>query len=94
LNSGVEVEFFGRATLFSAAAARVWQHTQTAVVPAFVLQLDPGQYGCYAYPPIEMTPDHTLEQNSQCVADVFQGIIREFPDQWFNFVPIWNHESL
>jgi KDO2-lipid IV(A) lauroyltransferase len=91
LNSGIEVEFFGRATLFSAAAARVWQHTQAAVIPAFVLQLEPGQYGCYAYPPIEMTAGQTLEQNSQRVADVFQAIIREFPEQWFNFVPIWNH---
>ncbi|MBV8376053.1 MAG: lysophospholipid acyltransferase family protein [Verrucomicrobia bacterium] len=94
LNSGVEVAFFGRRTLFSASAARVWQYTQAAVIPAFVLQLDVGQYGCYAHPPIAMTPGHTLEQNSQCVADVFQGIIREFPEQWFNFVPIWNHESL
>jgi lauroyl/myristoyl acyltransferase len=54
------------------------------------LQLEPGQYGCYAYPPIEMTANQTLEQNSQRVADVFQAIIREFPEQWFNFVPIWN----
>jgi Kdo2-lipid IVA lauroyltransferase/acyltransferase len=91
LNSGIEVQFFGRPTLFSAAAARVWQHTQACVIPAFVLQLEPGQYGCYAYPPIDMGADRTLEQNSQCVADVFQAIIREFPEQWFNFVPIWNH---
>ncbi len=91
LNSGIGVQFFGRPTLFSAAAARVWQHTQAAVIPAFVLQLEPGQYGCYAYPPIAMTAEQTLEKNSQCVADVFQAIIREFPEQWFNFVPIWNH---
>jgi Kdo2-lipid IVA lauroyltransferase/acyltransferase len=91
LNSGIEVQFFGRPTLFSAAAARVWQHTQASVIPAFVLQLEPGQYGCYAYPPIGMSADCTLEQNSQRVADVFQAIIREFPEQWFNFVPIWNH---
>jgi lauroyl/myristoyl acyltransferase len=89
-NSGIEVQFFGRPTLFSAAAARVWQHTQAAVIPAFVLQLEPGRYGCYAYPTIDMTADQTLEQNSQRVADVFQAIIREFPEQWFNFVPIWN----
>ena len=89
-NSGIEVQFFGRPTLFSAAAARVWQYTQAAVIPAFVLQLEPGQYGCYAYPTIDMTVDQTLEQNSQRVADVFQAIIREFPEQWFNFVPIWN----
>jgi Kdo2-lipid IVA lauroyltransferase/acyltransferase len=91
LNSGIEVQFFERPTLFSAAAARVWQHTQASVIPAFVLQLEPGQYGCYACPPIDMTADQTLEQNSQRVAHVFQAIIREFPEQWFNFVPIWNH---
>ena len=93
LNSGIEVQFFGRPTLFSAAAARVWQHTQAAVIPAFVLQLEPGQYGCYAYPTIDMTADQTLEQNSQRIADVFQAVVREFPEQWFNFVPIWNSLS-
>jgi lauroyl/myristoyl acyltransferase len=37
-----------------------------------------------------MTTEPGPEENSQRVADVFQAIIREFPDQWFNFVPIWN----
>jgi lauroyl/myristoyl acyltransferase len=89
LNSGVEVKFFDQPTLFSAAAARIWQHTDATIIPAFVLQLQPGRYGCYAYPPIEMTTEPGPEENSQRVAEVFQAIIREFPDQWFNFVPIW-----
>jgi lauroyl/myristoyl acyltransferase len=89
LNSGVEVRFFGKPTLFSAAAARIWQHTSATVIPAFVLQLQPGRYGCYAYPPVEMDSTVTTENNTQRVADVFETIIREFPDQWFNFVPIW-----
>ena len=90
LNSGVQVRFFDHPTLFSAAAAHIWQHTQASVIPAFVLQLQPGQYGCYAYPPIDMAAGQTVEENSQLIANVFQAIIREFPDQWFNFVPIWN----
>ncbi len=89
LNSGVEVRFFERLTSFSAAAAHLWYHTRATVIPAFVLQLEPGSYGCYAYPPIEMHPDRSASENSQLVADVFQTIIREFPDQWFNFVPVW-----
>src|SRR5246500_3979236 len=89
LNSGVEVKFFDQPTLFSAAAARIWQDTDATIIPAFVLQLQPGRYGCYAYPPIEMTTEPGPEENSQRVAEVFQAIIREFPDQWFNFVPIW-----
>jgi lauroyl/myristoyl acyltransferase len=90
LNSGVQVQFFERPTLFSAAAARIWQHTQASVIPAFVLQLESGQYGCYAYPPIDMTASRTVEENSQRIAEVFQAIIREYPEQWFNFVPIWS----
>jgi len=90
LNSGVQVRFFEHPTLFSVAAAHLWQHTQASVIPAFVLQLEPGQYGCYAYPPIDMAAAQTVEENSQLIANVFQAIIREFPEQWFNFVPIWN----
>jgi KDO2-lipid IV(A) lauroyltransferase len=89
LNSGVEVRFFGRPTLFSAAAARIWQHTGATIIPAFVLQLQPGRYGCYAYPSIEMDSGASTESNTQRVADVFEAIVREFPDQWYNFVPIW-----
>jgi lauroyl/myristoyl acyltransferase len=91
LNSGVAVRFFERSTLFSSAAARIWQYTQTTVIPAFVIQLRPERYGCYAYPPIDMTPDGALQENSQRIANVFQAVIREFPEQWYNFVPIWHH---
>jgi Kdo2-lipid IVA lauroyltransferase/acyltransferase len=90
MSSGVEVKFFGRPTLFSAAAVRIWQHTQASIIPAFVLQLERGQYGCYAYPPIEMSANRSVEENSQRIADVFQAIVREYPEQWFNFVPIWH----
>jgi lauroyl/myristoyl acyltransferase len=91
LNSGVPVKFFERSTFFSSAAARIWQYTQTPVIPAFVVQLRPGQYGCYAYPPIDMARERTVEENSQRIANVFQAVIREFPEQWYNFVPIWHH---
>jgi KDO2-lipid IV(A) lauroyltransferase len=91
LNSGVPVNFFGRSTLFSSAAARIWQYTQATVIPAFVVQLRPLRYGCYAYPPIDMAVDRTVEENSQLIANVFEAVIREFPEQWYNFVPIWHH---
>jgi lauroyl/myristoyl acyltransferase len=31
----------------------------------------------------------STEINTQRVAGVFEAIVREFPDQWYNFVPIW-----
>jgi lauroyl/myristoyl acyltransferase len=91
VNSGVSVKFFERSTLFSSAAARIWQYTQASVIPAFVIQLRPARYGCYAYPPIDMAACRTVEENSQRIADVFEALIRQFPEQWYNFVPIWHH---
>lgn len=91
LNSGVPVRFFERTTLFSAAAAKIAESTKASVIPAFVLQLEPGRYGCYAYPAIDMAGDLTIDAKSQRIANVFETIIREYPDQWFNFVPIWRH---
>ncbi|MBV8898718.1 MAG: lysophospholipid acyltransferase family protein [Verrucomicrobia bacterium] len=93
LRSGVPVRFFGRQTLFSAAAATIWQHTGAAIVPAFVLELSPGRYGCYAYPAVEMRGQTTLQENTQEIATVFQGIFRRYPEQWFNFVPVWQFQA-
>jgi KDO2-lipid IV(A) lauroyltransferase len=90
MNSAVGVRFFDRSTRFSSAAARISQITQASVMPAFVLQLERGKYGCYAYPEIEMPAIDSIEENSQRIANVFQSIVREFPEQWFNFVPIWH----
>jgi len=91
LSSGVPVKFFERSTLFSSAAARIWQYTQASVIPAFVIQLRPARYGCYAYSPIDMAAGRTVEENSQRIANVFEALIRQFPEQWYNFVPIWHH---
>lgn len=91
MNSGVNIRFFDRRARFSLAAARISQVTQATVMPAFVLQLEYGKYGCYAYPPIDMPANETLEENSQRIVNVFQSIIQEFPEQWFNFVSIWPH---
>jgi len=86
-----EVKFFDQPTLFSAAAARIWHKhrcdyhsgicsaASTGTIRMLRLSSDRDDHGTGP------------EENSQRVADVFQAIIREFPDQWFNFVPIWKH---
>ncbi|MGB8352960.1 MAG: lysophospholipid acyltransferase family protein [Chthoniobacteraceae bacterium] len=91
--SGTPVRFFGHDTLFSTAPALLWQHTDAAVLPAFVLQNKKGRYLSFADPaiPMERHDDRkeTLAKNTQLVATAFEAIIREHPEQWFNYVPIW-----
>ena len=38
-------------------------------------------------------PHVTLPANTQRIATVFEGIIRRYPDQWFNYVPIWKEKA-
>jgi KDO2-lipid IV(A) lauroyltransferase len=91
--SGTPVRFFGRETLFSTAPALLWQHTGATVLPAFVLQNAKGRYLSFADAAIPMErhedQQEAIANNTQLVATAFEAIIREHPEQWFNYVPIW-----
>jgi len=91
--SGMPVQFCGRPSEFSCAPALLWQHTDAAVVPAFVLQERGGQYISFADAPLEFAhgPESraALKENTQRLATQFETVIRKHPEQWFNYVPIW-----
>lgn len=95
--TGVPVTFCDRTTEFSTAPALLWQHTNAAVIPAFVLTDSSARYIAFAEPPLEFTrgPDPHLDlvRNTQLLASHFEQIIRQRPDQWFNYVPIWPADS-
>lgn len=95
--SGAPVQFFGHTTEFSTAPALLAQHTGAAVLPAFVLRDGQGGYLSTAGPIIPMdAPDDrrtALATNTQRIATVFESIIREHPDQWFNYTPVWRRET-
>lgn len=91
--TGVTVEFCDRQMEFSTAPALLWQHTNAAVIPAFVLGDSAGRYTAFAEAPLDFTrgPDPHLDliRNTQLLASHFEHVIRQHPDQWFNFIPIW-----
>jgi KDO2-lipid IV(A) lauroyltransferase len=95
--SGTAVTFFGQLTKFSTAPALLWQHTNAAVVPAFVLQSADGRYVSCADPMLAFAPHADsragIASNTQQLATHFETIIRQHPEQWFNYVPIWNPSS-
>jgi KDO2-lipid IV(A) lauroyltransferase len=89
--SGTPVRFFGRETSFSTAPALLHQHTGATVLPVFVLRTEGGRYFSRACAPVEMKPgEDCIGENTQRIASVFEETIRQHPDQWFNFLPIWN----
>ncbi len=94
VNSGTPITFFGRPTMFSSAAALLWQYTGAPVLPAFVLQNRDGKYLSIIESPVPMEKasdaETSLAKNAQTMASIFETIIRDYPEQWFNYVPIWN----
>ncbi|MEO8352130.1 MAG: lysophospholipid acyltransferase family protein [Chthoniobacteraceae bacterium] len=92
--TGTSVDFFGQRAEFSHAPAMLWQHTDAAVVPAFVLRSASGRYISFADPilSLERTPDprESICANTQRLARHFESIIHQHPEQWFNYVPTWS----
>jgi len=85
--SGMPVRFFGHETLFSSAPALLWKHTGATVLPAFVLQSERHRYLSFADAPVSMEGGDAA--STQRIATAFEGIIREHPEQWYNYVRIW-----
>ena len=97
-DNAVPVQMFGRTTQFSPAASLLWQHTGATILPAFVFAQPCGKYSSRAYPPIEMrhaaTPAESHHANTQRIADFFASLLQIYPDQWYNFVPVWTPPAL
>jgi KDO2-lipid IV(A) lauroyltransferase len=91
--SGMPVNFFGAPTEFSTAPALLAHHAGATVLPAFVLFNGRRRYVSLAAPIIPMSTGGraraTLAENTQRIAGVFERYVREQPEQWFNYVPIW-----
>ena len=91
--SGMPVQQFGQATQFSTAAAMLAHHTGATVLPAFVLRRPDSRYKAVAGEPIPMDEGplrETLQANVQRIADLFASLIRQHPEQWFNYVPLFS----
>ncbi len=91
--TGMPVRQFGRETQFSTAAATLAHHTGASIVPAFVLRQPNSLYQATAFPAIEQNAGdlrETLPRNVQKIATLFESIIRQYPEQWFNYVPVFS----
>jgi KDO2-lipid IV(A) lauroyltransferase len=95
--SGECVDLFGHKTEFSTAPALLAYHTGASVLPAFVVHDGEGGYRTMAEAPIPMENGADLRAaltlNTQRIASVFEGVIRRHPEQWFNYVPLFNESE-
>lgn len=91
--SGIPVTMFGRTTRLPAGPAVIAMRAGVPLIPGVTWQLPDGRWYGRAYPPISTGNEPETPQQiaavMQRLADVFEQILREHPEQWHCFAPYW-----
>ncbi len=90
---GVVVEFFGARTTIPAGPASLALKTGAALMPGFVVRRPDNTYYGQINPAIEFEPTgdrgRDIQALSQALMHALEGIVRQYPDQWYMFRPMW-----
>lgn len=88
---GVFVNFFGRPTYTPVGAVQLAMKLGVDIVPAFMYLQPDLTYRIECGPPIVVSQTGNLEEDifntTQHCSDVYENIIRRFPEQW-----VWMHK--
>jgi len=93
-DGGVAVSFFGRATRVPSGAATLALRTGALVLPAALVHAPNGAgYIGYLGAPLASAGAGRSAQDVQALAQQImtwlEAVIREYPDQWYMFRPMW-----
>ncbi len=91
--SAVEVELFGRPFAASIAAAELARASGCAVLPVVIVK-DSGSYTAQILPEVSFDRASLGDRErrrafTQEILRAFEPSLRQHPDQWYHFVPIW-----
>lgn len=90
--SDVPVRFPGGTTRFSTGILLLAAHGGHPVIPALMARGADGSYHSRVFAPLEIrergSREETLRFYSQQLADIFLPVLREHPEQWYQFVPL------
>ena len=93
VGDGIEVPFFGRPTKVPPGAAVLALRSGATIMPCTVFHDVRGNYRAVFGPPIRATRQGTLREDVHRITaeliTVFEGFIRQAPEQWHVFQPIW-----
>ena len=87
---GVPVRFFGRRAIVPGGPAAIALTTGAAVITAAPYASSPGHYHVHLDPPLSWPATETKEGLMQRVIARFEEFIRERPDQWYAFRPMFD----
>ena len=90
---GVPVSFFGLRAIVPGGPAAIALKTGAPLMPATQFRTAPGRYDIHLEPPLVLHDGETKEQVMQRVVGRFEDFIRQRPDQWYAFRPMFRAEE-
>lgn len=84
--NSIGVNFFGKAAHFPGGPLVLARVTGASILPGFIVK-DGNGYRVIIEKPI-IIENEDAEQYAQDIITLFENRIREYPDQWYNFVEI------
>jgi len=88
---GVGVRFFGRRAVVPGGPAAIALKTGAPLMPACQYATTPGHHHIHLDAPLTWAPGETKEGLMQRVVSRFEDFIKERPDQWYAFRPMFTH---
>jgi len=86
---GVEVTFFGRRAVVPGGPAALAIKTGAALMPACQYAVAPSRHHIHLEPALAVGPEDTKESLMQRIVARFETFIRERPEQWYAFRPMF-----
>jgi len=90
---GVDVSFFGRRAVVPAGAAALALKTGATLMPRYQYMPSPGRHHIHLEAALSWPEGETKENLMQRVVNRFETYIRERPDQWYAFRPMFKELS-
>jgi KDO2-lipid IV(A) lauroyltransferase len=96
LTRGVAVRFFGRQTAVPGGPAALALKTGATILPVYMFRQPDRSFESVIFPPIEAVNTGDRDRDTQTIMqrlmDTMQTVVRERPDQWYMFRPMWPNE--
>jgi KDO2-lipid IV(A) lauroyltransferase len=86
---GVAVRFFGRTAIVPSGPASFAMKTGAVVLPIYQYATGPGRQQARIDSPVAVGAGDTKQSVMQRVIERFEGFIKEHPDQWYAFRPMF-----
>lgn len=86
---GVAVRFFGRKAVVPSGPASFALKTGAVILPIYQYATGPGRQHAHIDSAVGIDEGDTKESVMQRVIERFEGFIREHPDQWYAFRPMF-----